>query len=680
MTPPKAKRIEKKLPSKFEERVDYYYWLRKKNSKEVRAYLEKENRYTEKVMKDTLTLQKELFKEMKSRYAPSDESVPYYFEGYWYSLQYRKGEEHPIFVRREKEKDKKFEVLLEVSPLAKDKDFFEVDRISVSPSGKMLAYSWDDKAETSYTISFKDLETGELLKDTLSFTSGKLVWASDNRHVFYVQLDPYYRAFQVKRHLLGTSVESDVVIFEEKDKAFDLHISKTKSQEYFLLLSSSTLSDECWYLSCEDPLGEFTLVQAREKDLEYSIEHFQDSFYLITNQGGAKNFKLMKTPIHSPSKKNWEEVIPHREEVLLEGFELFQDFLVLEERIEGLLQIQIIELKTSKSHYLEFEDPTYCAYLSLNMEFETSLLRYSYSSLAKPAGAYSYDMHTRKTELIKAQQVMDEEFSPRDYITQRIWATSRDEKKIPVSLVYHKDTKPSIETPLLLYGYGSYGHTVDAHFSSVRLSLLERGFIYAIAHVRGGEYLGREWYEEGKMLSKKNTFYDFIDVAKHLIEEKYTSSRHLYAMGGSAGGLLVGAVINMEPQLFHGAIAQVPFVDVLTTMLDKRIPLTAGEYDEWGDPSDPKYYEYIKSYSPYDNVTQKDYPHLLVTTGLSDMQVPYWEPCKWVAKLRHESTSSNLLLLKCDFKNGHHGASGRFESLKEEALELAFLLKLEDRL
>jgi oligopeptidase B len=457
-------------------------------------------------------------------------------------------------------------------------------------------------------------------------------------------------------------------------------VYKTKSLEYILIASYSTISDEHRFIPANDVLAEWKIVQPRMDDLEYAVEHYQDEFYIITNADDATNFKLVKTSVAEPGIEFWVDVIPHREDVLLEGFEIFNKYLVLEERSEGLLQLKIINSADNSAHFLPFSDPTYTAFIGLNLEFDTDKLRYGYTSLTQPSSTFEYDMKERTTTLLKQQEVLGGNFSPSNYISERIWAPARDGKKVPISLVYHKNTAKSAETPLLLYGYGSYGHTVDAGFSNVRLSLLDRGFIFAIAHIRGGEYLGREWYEDGKMLSKKNTFFDFIDAAKHLIKENYTSSAHLYAMGGSAGGLLMGAVMNFEPELFNGIVAQVPFVDVVTTMLDETIPLTTGEFDEWGNPKKKKYYDYMKSYSPYDNIQAKNYPNLLITTGFHDSQVQYWEPAKWAAKLRDLKTDQNLLIFKTDLSSGHGGASGRFESLKEDALEYAFLMKLENKI
>ncbi|MDQ1098451.1 MULTISPECIES: S9 family peptidase [Chryseobacterium] len=680
MKAPQAKKIEKTLEIHGDQRMDPYFWLNERENPEVLRYLEEENSYADFMMKDTEELQEELFEEMKSRYKKDDESLPYFFNGYWYIVRYEEGKEYPIFCRKQHSLDRPEEIIVDVNILAEGESFFEVGSVAVSPDNLLASFSADNVGRRIYTINFKDLQTGEILPDKIPNTTGKAVWANDNKHVFYIRKDTNLRAFQVYRHQLGTDPSEDVLIFHEEDDTFDVNVFKTKSLKYIFIASSSTISDEHRFIPSDDVFADWTVIQPRMDDLEYSVEHYEDEFYIITNADDATNFKIVKTKISQCSMDHWVDVIPHRENVLLEGFEIFRDYLVLEEREQGLLQIKIINEKNGESYYLPFSDPTYTAYIGINLEFDTDILRYGYTSLTQPGSTYEYNMKEKTTQLLKQQEVLGGKFSPENYISERIWADSRDGKtKIPVSLVYHKDTVKSGDTPLLLYGYGSYGHTVDASFSNVRLSLLDRGFIYAIAHIRGGEYLGREWYEEGKMLYKKNTFFDFIDAGKFLIRENYTSSKHLYAMGGSAGGLLMGAVVNFEPKLFNGIVAQVPFVDVVTTMLDETIPLTTGEYDEWGNPNDREYYDYMKSYSPYDNVEAKDYPHMLITTGLHDSQVQYWEPAKWVARLRELKTDDHLLIFKTDMSAGHGGASGRFESLKEDALEYAFLIKLENK-
>ena len=677
---PKAKKINKKLTAHGEVRIDPYYWLNERENPEVSQYLEQENAYCDFVMKDTELLQRELFEEMKSRYKEDDESLPYFFKEYWYITRYEKGTEYPVFTRKYQSQENEEELLLDVNILADGHDFYDVGGISISLNNEIMAYSEDITGRRIYTIHIQNLKTKEKLEEKLENTTGRIVWANDNEHFFYIQKNEHLRAYKIYRHRLGTSQEEDILVFHEEDEAFDVSVFKTKSLEYIFIASSSTVSDEHRFIPAADVFAEWRIVQPREEGLEYAVEHYENDFYILTNEGGDYNFKLVKTSVDTPYKENWVEVIPHREEVLLEGFEIFKNYLVLEEREKGLLQLNIFDYKNNTSWYLPFNDPTYTAYIGLNLEFDTEILRYGYTSLTMPSSTYEYNMREKTARLLKQQEVLGGKFLSENYISERVWADSRDgETKIPISLVYHKDTPKSEKTPLLLYGYGSYGHTVDASFSSVRLSLLDRGFIYAIAHIRGGEYLGRGWYENGKMLKKKNTFYDFIDVAKFLIKENYTSSNHLYAMGGSAGGLLMGVVINEEPELFNGIVAQVPFVDVVTTMLDESIPLTTGEYDEWGNPNDKEYYEYMKSYSPYDNITEKCYPNILVTTGLHDSQVQYWEPAKWVSKLRDLKKDNNVLIFKTDMTSGHGGASGRFESLKEEALEYAFLLMIDKR-
>lgn len=677
---PKAKKINKKLTAHGEVRIDPYYWLNERENPEVIQYLEQENSYCDFVMKDTELLQRELFEEMKSRYKEDDESLPYFFNEYWYITRYEKGSEYPIFTRKYQSQENEEELLLDVNILADGHDFYDVGGISISLNNEIMAYSEDITGRRIYTIHIQNLKTKEKLEEKLENTTGRIVWANDNEHFFYIQKNEHLRAYKIYRHRLGTSQEEDVLVFHEEDEAFDVSVFKTKSLEYIFVASSSTVSDEHRFIPAADVFAEWKIVQPREEGLEYAVEHYENDFYILTNEGGDYNFKLVKTSVDAPYKENWVEVIPHREEVLLEGFEIFKNFLVLEEREKGLLQLNIFDYKNKISWYLPFNNPTYTAYIGLNLEFDTEILRYGYTSLTMPSSTYEYNMREKTVRLLKQQEVLGGKFLSENYISERVWADSRDgETKIPISLVYHKDTPKSEKTPLLLYGYGSYGHTVDASFSSIRLSLLDRGFIYAIAHIRGGEYLGRDWYENGKMLKKKNTFYDFIDAAKFLIKENYTSSNHLYAMGGSAGGLLMGVVINEEPELFNGIVVQVPFVDVVTTMLDESIPLTTGEYDEWGNPNDKEYYEYMKSYSPYDNVTENSYPNMLVTTGLHDSQVQYWEPAKWVAKLRDLKKDNNVLIFKTDMTSGHGGASGRFESLKEEALEYAFLLMVDKK-
>ena len=507
---------------------------------------------------------------------------------------------------------------------------------------------------------------------------GSSAWANDNKTVFYASKNPVtLRNDKIYRHVLGTDPSEDELIYEEDDETFWTFVYKSKSDKYIIIGSYSTLTTEYRFLDAEQPRGEFKVIQERERGLEYSVAHYDGKFYILTNKDEAQNFKLMETPVEKTEKENWTDVIPHREDTLLEDISIFKDFLAIEERSEGLKKIRIRKWDGSEDFYLPFDEETYSATVYNNPEFETDLIRYSYNSMTTPNSVIDYNVKTKTKEIKKEQEVLGGKFDKDNYTSERIWATTRDGKRVAISMVRHKDTEPGENTPLLLYGYGSYGSTVSDRFSSVRLSLLDRGFIFAIAHIRGGEYLGRDWYEDGKMFNKKNTFYDFIDAAKHLIDQKYTSSDHLYAEGGSAGGLLVGAVMNMNPELFNGIIAAVPFVDVVTTMLDESIPLTTGEFDEWGNPKNKDSYEYMLSYSPYDNVEAKDYPNLLVTTGLHDSQVQYFEPAKWVAKLRELKTDQNLLLLYTNMDTGHGGASGRFDALKEVARDYAFVLDLE---
>lgn len=679
MQPPKAKKILTLLTQNGDTRQDDYFWLNKRDDQTVLDYLEQENKYTEFQLKDTEHTQEELFEEMKSRYKKDDESLPYFFNDYWYYTRYEKGKEYPFFCRKYTSLDNEEEVMINVNELARDFSFFELSSASVSMDNEIVAYSFDTVGRRIYTIRFKNLKTGKVLDDVIENATGKVVWANDNQHIFYIRKDKSLRAFQVFRHRLGTDSSEDVLVYHEEDETFDVSIYKTKSHQYIFIASSSNLADEHRFIPAGDVEAEWQMIESRKSKVEYSVEHHEDYFYIITNANKSINFKLVKTLVHQPSMENWKDLIPHREEVLLEGFEIFKDYLVLEERKGGLIHLRVINNLTQESYELPFPEPAYTAYIGINLDFETDKLRFGYTSLKTPSSILEYDMKNKTSELLKQHEVLGGKFSPDNYISERVFAPSRDGKtQIPISLVYHKDTPKTPDTPMLIYAYGSYGITVDASFSSIRLSLLDRGFIYAIAHIRGGEYLGRSWYEDGKMLRKKNTFYDFMDVAKFFIQEKYSSPKHLYAMGGSAGGLLMGAVANQAPELFNGIIAQVPFVDVVTTMLDSSIPLTTGEYDEWGNPNDEAYYQYMKSYSPYDNVTAQDYPNMLITTGYHDSQVQYWEPAKWVAKLRSLKTDNNLLLLKTDMTSGHGGASGRFTSLKEDALEYAFLLKLEE--
>ncbi len=678
LTPPKANKIQKHLKKHNDERIDNYYWLNDRESKDVLDYLSSENEYTKSVMKHTEKFQEQLFEEMKSRIKEDDESVPYKLNGYWYITKYEKGKDYPIYTRKKGTLDAKEELLFDCNKMAKNYTYFKLGGISISPDNTLASFSVDTLSRRKYTIRIKNLVSGEIYKDSILNTTGSSTWASDNKTLFYTRKDDVtLRSNKIYKHHFGDDSKEDTMVYHEEDDTFNTYVYKTKSRKYLVIGSSSTLSNEYRILRADNPDGEFKIFQPRERNLEHSISHFNGSFYILTNKDNAKNFKVMKTPENKTNKENWVDVISHRKNVLIEDLEIFKDFLVLGERENGLNKVRIMSWNKKEDYYLPFDNETYTAHLSNNPEFVSDTLRYAYNSLTTPSSVIDYNFKTKEKVVKKEQQVLDENFKKENYDSKRIWAFARDGQKIPISMVYKKGLKKDGKNPLLIYAYGSYGSTVDPYFSSIRLSLLDRGFIFAIAHVRGGEYLGRQWYENGKLLNKKNTFNDFVDCSKHLIEENYTSEKHLYASGGSAGGLLMGVVLNEGTQLYNGMIAAVPFVDVVTTMLDDSIPLTTGEYDEWGNPNDKEYYDYIKSYSPYDNVKSQEYTNLLVTTGLHDSQVQYWEPAKWVAKLRELKKGDSKLILHTDMNTGHGGASGRFESLKEVALEYAFLLDLE---
>ncbi len=677
MEAPVAAKKPQELTKHGHTRIDNYYWLRERENPEVIAYLEAENAYRESVMKGTEQFQQELFDEIVGRIKQDDESVPYKENGYFYYTRYEEGKEYPIFCRKKESLEAAEEVLADVNEMAEGYGYYQVGGLSVSPDNRYMAIGIDTLSRRKYTIYIKDLQTGEMLEDQIPLTTGGSSWASDSRTLFYTQKDDEtLRSKAVFRHVRGEDASGDVLVYEETDETFSTVVYKTKSKKYLVIGSFSTLTTEFRVLPADNPEGAFKVIQPRERGLEYNISHFGDHFYIITNLE-AINFRLMKTPVDRTGKENWEEVIAHREDIFLEGLEIFKDYLVLEERKEGLIGLRVIPWDGSTEHYLDMGEEVYSASVSVNPEFDSQLLRYRYSSLTTPNSVYDYHMETREKTLLKQDEVLGGGFNPANYEAKRIYASADDGKKIPMSIVYRKDMERDGSNPTLLYGYGSYGHTMDPGFRSYRLSLLDRGFIFAIAHVRGSQVYGRPWYEDGKLLKKINTFTDFNDCAEYLIKENYTSPAHLYAMGGSAGGLLMGAVINMQPELYHGVIAAVPFVDVVTTMLDEDIPLTTGEYDEWGNPNEKAYYEYMLSYSPYDQVEAKAYPNMLVTTGLHDSQVQYWEPAKWVAKLREMKTDNNQLLMYCNMETGHGGASGRFEQFRETAMEYAFLFSLE---
>lgn len=678
LAPPKAEKIAKKLEIHGDVRVDNYYWLNEKENPKVIDYLTAENNYFDQKTAHTKKFQEDLFQEMKGRIKEEDESVPYKKNDYYYITRFKKGQQYPIHSRKFLSLESEEEILFDVNELAKDHNYFKLAGLSISPNNKLASFGVDTVSRRQYTLQFKNLETGELFPEKIENTTGSASWASDNKTVFYTQKNPTtLRSEKIFRHVLGSDPATDVEIFSEDDETYSTYIYRTKSGKYLIIGSYSTVATEHQILKADNPTGNFEVFQPRERDLEYSIAHYDSYFYILTNEDKATNFKLMKSSEENTLKEDWIDVIPHREDVLLEDISIFKDFLVLEERTNGLNKIRIIRWDDSEDFYLPFEEETYAAGVYYNPEFDSNIVRYGYNSMTTPSSVIDFNVDEKSKEIKKEQEVLGGKFNKENYKSKRLWATAEDGTKVAVSMVYHKDTALSQETPLLIYGYGSYGYTIDDGFSSTRLSLLDRGFIFAIAHVRGSEYLGRKWYENGKLLHKKNTFSDFIDCAKFLIENKYTSKEHLYASGGSAGGLLMGVIINRSPELFNGVIASVPFVDVVTTMLDETIPLTTGEYDEWGNPNEKKYYDYMKSYSPYDNVKAQGYPNMLITTGLHDSQVQYFEPAKWVAKLRELKTDKNLLVMHTDMETGHGGASGRFDALKETARDYSFIIDLE---
>ena len=676
--PPVSKIVPKTLEKHGDQRIDNYYWLNERENPEVIDYLNKENEYYQKSTAHTKPLQDDLFIEMKSRIKEDDSSVPYLYNGYYYITRYETGKDYPIYSRKKGSLDAKEEIMFDCNEMAKRQSYFNLSGISISEDNKWAAFGVDLLSRRQYTIQIKNLETGEILPVKIENTTGGSTWASDNKTLFYTRNDiQTLRSDKIYKHTLGTDANADVVVFHEKDDTFNTYVYKEKSKKYLVIGSSSTLTSEYQILEAKNPNGAFRIFQKRTRGLEYSISHYGDSFYIVTNKDKATNFKLMKTPETATSAENWTDLIGHRKDVLLEGIDIFKDYLVVEERSNGLNKIQIRPWTGSGVYYLPFAIETYTAYTTTNIDFDTEILRYGYQSMATPSSIIDFNMRTQEKIVLKEQEVLGGKFDKNNYIEERIWANATDGTKVPISIVYRKGIQKDGKNPFLLYAYGSYGATMDPYFSSTRLSLLDRGFIYAIAHIRGGEDLGREWYENGKLLKKKNTFTDFVDCSKFVIAEKYTSVEHLYAEGGSAGGLLMGAIVNMAPELYNGVIAQVPFVDVITTMLDDTIPLTTGEYDEWGNPNEKKYYDYMLSYSPYDQVKAQTYPNMYVSTGLHDSQVQYWEPAKWVAKLRVLKTNDKQLFLDTNMDAGHGGASGRFEALKELAKEFAFLLDLE---
>lgn len=675
MKPPVAAKKNKALTIHGHTRIDEYYWLNERNNPEVISYLEAENAYTETVMKDYAPLREKLFEEMKGRIKQDDATVPYKKNGYWYYTRYEEGKEYPIYCRKKETLEAPEEILLNVNQLAEGKTYCHVSGIFVSPNNKLLCYGIDTVSRRLYSIVIKDIESGRIIESSAPATTGSVAWANDNASFFYTQKDPVtLRSYKIFKHVTKQSFDTDTLIYHEKDETFATGTFRSKSGKYIFIGSYASTSNEFRFINADKPDAAFKIVQKRTQDLEYAIEHMGDYFYIHTNYK-AINFRLMKCPVNATGIDNWIEVIAHRNNVFIQDVELFSNRLVLSERHEGLTNLRIIDWQHNTDIYVDFGEKAYTAELGQNPDFDSPYLRYNYSSLTTPNSVFDYNMESREKVLKKQQEVVGG-FRPEDYYSERLRVVARDGEIIPVSLVYKRSLKNKAGNPLLLYGYGSYGHSIDPYFSPARLSLLDRGFIFAIAHIRGGQEMGRPWYDNGKLLKKMNTFNDFIDCAEHLISSGYTKPSQLFAMGGSAGGLLVGAVANMRPDLFRGIIAAVPFVDVVTTMLDESIPLTTGEYDEWGNPNNEEYYRYMLSYSPYDNVKPGPYPAMLVTTGLHDSQVQYWEPAKWVARLRANKTDNNLLLLKTDMSTGHGGASGRFEAYRDNALQYAFMLKI----
>lgn len=672
---PIAKKINKEITQHGDTRIDPYYWLNERTSPEVIDYLNKENDYTKGMLSHTEKLQETIYEEIVGRIKKDDTSVPYKNNGYFYQTQFQETNEYPLHVRKSAADNGKEEIMLDVNELAKDHNYYATGGLSISPDNKILAYGEDTLSRRIYTVRFKNLETEEMMEDHIPNTTGSVTWAADNKTVFYSIKDEALRSYKIFKHKLGTDPATDQEIYHEADDTFRTFVYKTKSEKYLIIGSFATLTNEYRILEADNPDGEFRIFQPRDRagNLEYSFDHRNDKFYIVTNYK-AKNFRLMVTEENKTGIKHWEELIPNRSDVLLEDVDLFDDYMVVSERKNGITNIRIMGSDGS-DHYVDFGEKAYLAYTSTNAEMDTETVRLGYQSMTTPSTIFDYDMKTRKLEKRKQTEVVGD-FTPSNYQSERFFVKARDGAEIPVSMVYKKGTKKDGSAPLLLYAYGSYGANMEPYFSAARLSLLDRGFVYVIAHVRGGQEMGRQWYEDGKLLNKKNTFTDYIDCAEYMVAEKYANPNRLFAMGGSAGGLLMGAVVNMRPDLWRGVVAAVPFVDVVTTMLDESIPLTTGEFDEWGNPKNKEYYDYIKSYSPYDNIEKKDYPNMLVTTGLHDSQVQYWEPAKWVAKLRDLKTDQNVLLLSTEMEAGHGGASGRFKRNKETAKEYAFMVDL----
>ncbi len=675
LQPPIARTQPKELASPHGTRTDNYYWLNEPDNPAVIDYLKAENAYFDQQMAPVKELEEQLFQEMKGRIKETDESVPYRDNGYYYYARYEAGGEYPLYCRKKGSLDGPEEILLHGNEMGQGHAYFAIGGYEVSDNNELLAYSTDTVSRRLYTVRFKNLATGELYPEQIENVEGAGVWAADNQTFFYAKKDvETLLPYQIYRHTLGADPAHDVLVYEEKDNTFYTHVGRSKSKKYLQIVLSSSLSSETRYLDAATPTGEFAVFLPREDDHLYEVEDANGQYYVRTNWQ-APNFRVVCTPLDSTAKTSWQDVIPARPEVFIDQMELFRDYLVLNERKDGLLQLRVIRWQDRRDEYLKFSEVAYTATIGTNPEFDTQVLRFHYTSFSTPVSTYDYDMATRQQTLRKEQPVLGN-FAKSDYVEERTFVPARDGKLIPISIVYKKGFAKDGTGPLLQYAYGSYGYSLDPTFSAARLSLLDRGFAYVLCHIRGGQELGRQWFEDGRMLRKINSFHDFIDCSEYLIAKQYTAPAKLFAMGGSAGGLLMGGIINMRPDLYKGVLAAVPFVDVVTTMSDESIPLTTGEYDQWGNPADKPYYDYMLSYSPYDNVRAQAYPNMLVTTGLHDSQVQYYEPAKWVAKLRALKTDHNLLLLHTDLEAGHGGASGRFQALRDVARQYAFMLLL----
>jgi oligopeptidase B len=672
MEPPVARMVPRVHTIHGESRIDEYHWLRNRDDPEVLAYLEAENRYTRSVMGHTEPLQELLYQELRGRIKEADLSVPCPQDGWLYYSRTETGQQYPIHCRRRDAVGADEEILLDLNRLAAGHAYFRMGAFEVSPDHRLLAYSVDTTGAEAFTVFLKDLTTGQLLAETIERTSPTAAWANDSRTLFYVVLDDTHRPSRLFRHRVGANPVEDVLVHFEPDEAFFLDINRLRSGRFLVLDLASHATSEVRYASADHPEDSFRVVEPRRHGVEYAITHHGDHFYIVTNDD-APNFRLVSTPVERPGRTNWAPVLEYRPEVKLDSAEAFADHLVIWERMDGLRRIRVVTLATGEQHLIPFPEPVYTVRPEENLEFTTSVFRFSYTSLVTPASVVDYDMAGRTWTVRKQTEVLGG-YDPSLYRSERRFAAAPDGTRVPVSLVYRLPLERDGRRPLLLQGYGSYGYSFEPAFSSNLLSLLERGYLVAIAHVRGGEEMGRAWYESGKLLSKQNTFSDFIAAAEHLIAEGYTSPDRLAINGGSAGGLLMGAVTNQRPDLFQAVIAEVPFVDVVNTMLDATLPLTVIEYDEWGNPNDRASYEYIRTYSPYDNVASRDYPHILVTAGLNDPRVAYWEPAKWTARLRARKTDRNRLLLRTNMGAGHGGASGRYDYLREVAFKYAFLL------